>query len=97
MRALTLSETEMLVVWTEVADSSDAAVNFYTLEVCQSTFPEAQLPASFLAQTPGDQTELLLEGLEEYVQYSVRVRAETDSGPGPYSAPVSNTTLQAGW
>ena len=37
-----------------------------------------------------------LKNLEEYVQYSVRVRAYTVIGHGDYSLPVEQTTLQDG-
>ena len=37
-----------------------------------------------------------LEGLEEYVEYSVRVWAYTSVGPGPFSVAVMNTTQEDG-
>ena len=38
----------------------------------------------------------LLEDLEEYVNYTISVRAYTSVGPGPYSDPIENQTLQDG-
>lgn len=38
----------------------------------------------------------LLDNLEEYVNYTVSVRAYTSVGPGPYSDPITNQTLQDG-
>lgn len=38
----------------------------------------------------------LLENLEEYVNYSISVRAYTSIGPGPYSDPIISQTLQDG-
>jgi len=37
-----------------------------------------------------------LEGLEENVQYSIRVRAYTSEGSGPFSLAVMNRTLEDG-
>ena len=37
-----------------------------------------------------------LEGLEEYVEYSVRIRGYTSVGPGPFSVAIMNTTLEDG-
>ena len=36
-----------------------------------------------------------LEGLEEYVEYSVRIRAYTSVGPGPFSVALANRTLES--
>ena len=51
-------------------------------------------PADILLNT----TDLLLvvTGLEEYVNYSISVRAYTSVGPGPYSDPVTERTLEDG-
>ena len=38
--------------------------------------------------------EVVLSGLEEYVNYSIRVRAYTSEDPGPYSDVIYETTLQ---
>ena len=35
-----------------------------------------------------------ITGLEEYVQYNISVRAYTSVGPGPYSDPVTERTLE---
>ena len=38
-----------------------------------------------------------LNGLEEYVEYDITVRAYTNEGPGPYSyPPVTERTLEDG-
>ncbi len=38
----------------------------------------------------------VLRGLEEYVQYNITVRARTSVGPGSYSTPITERTLQDG-
>ena len=40
--------------------------------------------------------EILLENLQEYVQYNIRVRAYTQVGEGPFSSNITIRTLQAG-
>ena len=62
------------------------------MEFNQSTFNE--ISTSNLTTTNGPQLMLELEGLEEYVDYSVRVRAYTSVGPGPFSVAVVNRTLE---
>ena len=37
-----------------------------------------------------------ITGLEEYVEYNISVRAYTSVGPGPYSDPVTERTLEDG-
>jgi len=39
---------------------------------------------------------VILEGLQEYVEYDVRVRASTVAGVGPDSPGVRQRTLEAG-
>lgn len=43
-----------------------------------------------------DATSYLLEGLEKWTEYQVWVRAHTDVGPGPESAPVRMRTKEDG-
>ena len=42
----------------------------------------------------GSDLPVSLVGLQEYVYYSIQVRAYTSEGPGPYSAPVIQLTLE---
>ena len=39
---------------------------------------------------------IVVTGLEEYVFYNISVRAYTSVGPGPYSDPVTERTLEDG-
>ena len=43
---------------------------------------------------PGSDLSVGLVGLQEYVNYSIQVRAYTSEGPGPYSNPVIQLTLE---
>ena len=40
--------------------------------------------------------EILLENLQEYVQYDIRVRAYTQIGEGPFSPTITFRTREAG-
>ena len=42
----------------------------------------------------GSDLSVSLVGLQEYVNYSIQVRAYTSEGPGPYSTPVIQLTLE---
>ena len=42
----------------------------------------------------GSDQAVSLIGLQEYVNYSILVRAYTSEGPGPYSNPVLQITLE---
>ena len=61
----------------------------------QSTFSEAPQSGSVVVAAELED-EATLDGLEEYVEYSVRIRASNGDGYGPFSAPVFVTTYQDG-
>ena len=67
-------------------------VTQYEVEFNQSTINE--IYTSNLTTTNGSVQMVELEGLEEYVEYSLRVRAYTSVGPGPFSIAVVNRTLE---
>ena len=46
--------------------------------------------------TDNSTLEVLLENLQEYVQYNIRVRAYTETGEGPYSSAIIIKTSEAG-
>ena len=41
-------------------------------------------------------TSIVLGGLQEYVEYTISVRAYTSVGPGPFSPGVDNRTFEGG-
>ena len=47
-----------------------------------------------LNTTYGNETSLQIDGLEEFTNYTIEVRAYTSVGPGPYSDPVNVQTLE---
>ena len=41
-------------------------------------------------------TSIVVGGLQEYVEYTITVRAYTSVGPGPFSPAVNNRTAENG-
>ena len=83
-----------MVSWQPVpAVDQNGVLTSYEVEYNQSTFPSNQ---TGLLMTSGPVLSLVLEGLHEYVEYSIRVRAYTVEGPGPFSEPVPFTTQEDG-
>ena len=95
VQAITSSSTAILVTWEQVPEiDRNGIITQYEVEFNQNTFNEISL--SNLTTTNGLQLMVELEGLEEFVEYSVRVRAYTSVGPGPFSVAVMNRTLEDG-
>ena len=95
VQAITRSSTAILVTWNPVPDiDRNGIIIQYEVEFNQNTFSE--ISTSNLTTTNGSQLMVELNGLEEYVDYSVRVRAYTSVGPGPFSVAVVNRTLEDG-
>lgn len=83
------------MVWDEIpAIDQNGLITLYEVEFNQSTFNEVLMSNSVIVQSSvlvADLTEL-----EEYVEYSIRVRAYTSVGAGPYSEVLMVTTSQDG-
>jgi len=95
VQAITCSSTAILVTWDPVPEiDRNGIITQYEVEFNQSTFNE--ISTSNLTTTGGSQLMVELQGLEEYVVYSIRVRAYTSMGSGPFSVAVMNRTLEDG-
>ena len=95
VQAITSSSTAVLVTWDPVPEiDRNGIITQYEVEFNQNTFSEISL--GNLTTTNGPQLMVELEGLEEYVEYTVRVRAFTSVGPGPFSVAVVDRTLEDG-
>ena len=88
-----VSSTTIQLEWGEVyIGDQNGIITMYEVQYTQTTFqlvPQVQtvtVSATTLAIT--------LTGLEEDVNYSIKIRAYTSIGPGPYSSPVEVYTLQ---
>ena len=90
--ALTISSTVIDVQWDPVPISQrNGDIIDYEIELIQTKFTERFL--SELRQTNGSQLSLALTNLEEFVEYTIRIRAYTSVGFGPFSPNVSNETF----
>ena len=95
VQVLTLSSTAILVTWDPVQEiSRNGIITQYEVEVNQGTLNE--IPSTRLTTTNGSVLMVELGELEEDVEYTIRVRAYTSEGPGPFSATMVNRTLQDG-
>ena len=95
MNAVNISSTAIRVTWEEVpAIDQNGIITQYEVEYNQSTFSGATMYNT----TTVDSSTLMVDltGLEEYVEYSIRVRAYTSAGAGPYSDTVNVTTSEDG-
>ena len=95
VQAITRSPTSILVTWEQVPEiDQNGIITLYEVQLNQNTFNE--ISTSNLNTTNASQLMVEIEGLEEYIEYSVRVRAYTSVGPGPFSVAVMNRTLEDG-
>ena len=95
VQALTSSSTAILSTREPIPEiDQNGIITLHEVEFNQSTFNE--ISNSNVTTTNGSQLMVELEELEEYIEYSVRVRAYTSVGPGPFSVAVMNRTLEDG-
>ena len=88
-----ISPKSIQVSWSEVeAIDQNGMIVEYVVEYTQTMFPSIPTTQSKRVST----TTATLIDLQEYVEYSIRVRASTVIGPGPYSQPVNQRTLEDG-
>ena len=95
VNAVNISSTAIRVTWEEVpAIDRNGIITQYEVEYNQSTFSGATM---YNTTTVDSSTFTVdLTGLEEYVEYSIRVRAYTSVGAGPYSDVVIERTQEDG-
>ena len=95
--ATAVSSTEIEVLWDEVPaiDQNGEITMYEILFVPLETFG-GQITSDTVNTSNGSVMMMVLTGLEEYVEYNISVRAYTSAGPGPYSDPVTETTLEDG-
>ena len=90
--AMALTSTEILVTWEEVpAIDENGVITMYEVEFVPLETFDGQIATNSVNISDLNAT---LTDLEEYVVYNISVRAFTSVGPGPYSDPVTNRTLE---
>ena len=95
VNVVNISSTAIRVSWDPVPlIDQNGVITQYEVEYNQTTFSEV----SMYNTTTVNSTTLMVDltGLEEYVVYSIRVRAYTSVGAGPYSDVVMERTQQDG-
>ena len=85
------SSTEIMVTWEEVfaIDENGIIIN-YEVQFEPLEFTETLTTSSVNTTN----LTVLLSSIQEYVEYNISVRAYTSVGPGPYSDPVTERTLE---
>ena len=86
-----VSSTEIMVNWEEVPaiDENGIIIN-YEVQFEPLEFTETLTTSSVNTTS----LTVVINGLQEYVEYNISVRAFTIIGPGPYSDPVTERTLE---
>ena len=93
---MVLSSTEIGVSWEEVpAINQNGIITMYEVQYIPLEIFGGQISTTTVTVNVAT-TLLNLTGLEEYVEYNISVRAYTSAGPGPYSDPVAERTLEDG-
>ena len=93
MNSVNLSTTAIQVTWDEVpVIGRNGIITRYEVEYNQTAFSE--VASSLLESVDAPTLMKTLNSLHEYTEYSIRVRAYTVKGPGPYSNTTLATTMQ---
>ena len=83
------------MTWERVPSiAENGIITQYEIEFNQTTFDEISMSDVTTVNSPT--LEVTLSGLEEYVEFFIRVRAYTTVGPGPYSAVETAITYENG-
>ena len=92
VQATVISSTTIMVTWEDVAAIDQNGIINYEVQFVPLQLTD-ELMTDIISTTD---LSVNITGLEEYVEYNISVRAYTSVGPGPYSDPVSERTLEDG-
>ena len=85
-----MSSTEFKVLWEEIAAiDENGVITMYEIQYAPLETFEGRISTDICY---GAILMFTLNGLEEYVEYNISVRAYTSARPGPYSAGVVERT-----
>ena len=92
--AITVSSTEILVSWYDVPTiDQNGVIILYEVQY----EPLVTFGGELVTMTMNtSNSSIVLERLQEYVEYNISVRAYTSVGPGPFSPGVENRTFEDG-
>ena len=92
LSSTTLSDTAIRMQWEEVPEiDQNGEITLYEVRIDPARFQDASYE-----NVSGSELMLVVDGLEEFVEYSFTVRAYTSVGTGPFSVVTTNTTDPAG-
>ena len=93
LTAMVISSTEIKVSWEELpAINENGEITTYEIQYIPLETFEGRISTNTVNTSDGTVLMMELTGLEEYVEYTISVRAYTSEGPGPYSDPVTERT-----
>ena len=91
--AMAITSTKVKVSWEEVpAINQNGEITTYEIQYVPLETFEGQISTNTVNTSNGSVLMIVLTGLEEYVEYTISVRAYTSEGSGPYSDPVTEMT-----
>ena len=91
--AMAISSTKVKVSWEEVpAINQNGEITTYEIQYVPLETFEGQISTDTVNTSNGSVLMMELTGLQEYVEYTISVRAYTSEGSGPYSDPVTERT-----
>ncbi len=90
------SSTSLIVAWDPVPlVYQNGVITAYEV-LYQSSELFSDTIRTQTANVSGFETSMILEGLQEFVEYDILVRAQTEKGPGPYGETMKIRTLEDG-
>ena len=94
--ATAVSSTEIIVTWEPVLpiDQNGIITEYEVMYEPLETFNDSIRINAINVTAPN--TSVILSGLQEYVDYSIRVRAFTSVGPSPLSSAIQERTNEDG-
>ena len=94
-RGKAVSSTSLFMTWNPVPNiHQNGIITQYQVEYNQTEFSEVLMFSNQIVS--GDTLTTMLLNLEEYVTYTICVRAYTEVGSGPYSPIEEERTLEDG-
>ena len=92
LTSATINATSIQVQWEAVPEiHRNGIITIYEVRVDPAQFQNV----SYM-NVSGSELVLVVDGLQEFVEYNFTVRAYTIAGPGPFSIFTTSTTDQAG-
>ena len=87
----TINDTAIRVLWEEVPEiDRNGIIIYYEVRVDPAQFQDVRY-----VNVSGSELVLMVDGLEEFVEYNFTVRAYTVAGPGPFGDITTDITDEA--